>query len=226
MNNGRIRPQLSLVQGSLLDGTTTHVQIATDAKGAFSDAFKLDSAKPGNNSAPLAYGGGADAQRPRDIRGSLKVINNVLLEHAPMLTVFKSSMQPHLRRGLLTSVDMEKNATLADRLKDAMGKDISASDLARACGVSAAAVSKWLDGTTQKLSAENYANAARALGVRDEWLRTGRLPREREGGTAERDMDRVVDILEGLQGPLAALAAAIDQLTKGRSESPRKRHRP
>lgn len=224
MNSGRNRTQLSLVYGSL--GAAAHVQIATDAKSAFSDAFKLDSTKPGDNTAPLAYRGGADAQRPGDIRGSLKVINNVLLEHAPMLTAFKSLMQPHLSKGLLTSVDMEKNATLAARLKDAMGEDISASDLARACGVSAAAVSKWLDGTTQKLSAENYANAARALGVRDEWLRTGRLPREREGGTTERDMDRVVDILEGLQGPLAALATAIDQLTKGRSEAPRKRHRP
>lgn len=221
-----IQARLSLVRGGLLDRTPANVEVITDAKSAFSDAFKLNSAKPGDDAAPFADRGGTDIQRPRDIRGSLKVINNVLLEHSPMLTAFKSIMQPHLNGGRLTSVHMDKHATLADRLKDAMGEEISASDMARACGVSPAAVSKWLDGTTKKLSAENYASASRALGVRDEWLRTGRLPREREGGTTERDMDRVMDLLEGLQGPLAQLAGAIQQLTKDRSEATRKRHRP
>jgi hypothetical protein len=218
--------RLLLIHGGLLDRSTANVEVITDAKSSFSDAFKFDSAKPRHNAAPLANRGGADLQRPRDIRGSLKVINNVLLEHGPSLTAFNYIVQPHLKGSPLTSVHMDKYATLADRLKDAMGQDISASDLSRACDVSPAAVSKWLDGTTKKLSAENYASAARALGVRDEWLRTGRLPREREGGNTERDMDRVMDLLEGLQGPLAQLAGAIQQLTKDRSEATRKRHRP
>ena len=142
-----------------------------------------------------------------------------------MLTAFKSRMQPHLKAEGLTSVDMDKHATLADRLKDAMGDEISASELARACGVSPAAVSKWLDGTTKKLSADNYASAARALGVREEWLRTGRLPRDREHVEEDRQVDRVIDLLSGLQGPLAELASAIDQLSKTRQEPTKKRQR-
>lgn len=152
------------------------------------------------------------------------MINNVLFEHGPSLTALKSRTQPQFKRHALTSVDMEKFATLAERLDDAMkAVDVSGSDLARACGVSPAAVSKWLDGTTKKLSADNYASAARALGVREEWLRTGRLPRDREHAEEDRQVDHVIGLLEELQGPLAALAVAIEKLSKSRPEAVRKR---
>jgi transcriptional regulator with XRE-family HTH domain len=108
---------------------------------------------------------------------------------------------------------MDKLATIAERLSAAM-KDggVSPSDLARACDVTPAAVFKWQHGG--KMSADNSAAAARALGVREEWLRTGRLPRERANGVQEEGLDEVVDILQGLREPLAALAAAIDKLSK------------
>jgi transcriptional regulator with XRE-family HTH domain len=117
--------------------------------------------------------------------------------------------------------------TLADRLKDAMrarteetGTEITASDIARACDVSPAAVSKWLDGQTKQLKANNYRDAARALGVREEWLRDGKLPRERDAnGDADAKMDRVLDLLENLSGPLAALAMAIEEIRHTRPET-------
>jgi transcriptional regulator with XRE-family HTH domain len=118
---------------------------------------------------------------------------------------------------------MDKLATLAERLTDAMGEDVSASDLARACNVSPAAVSKWLDGRTKDLKADTLAAAARALGVRDDWLRTGRLPRERTGAQEDRQVDQVISILEDLRAPLAALATAIDALTKVREPAKKPR---
>lgn len=199
------------------------VHLISNTKSASSEALDFSSAEPRNNDAPLADGSWTDVQRPRDIRGVLKVIDNVLFQHVPMLTVFKSRMQPHLSGGSLTSVDMEKFSTLNERLTDAMGTEVNASELARACGVSPAAVSKWLDGTTKKLSADNYASAARALGVREEWLRTGRLPRERTNAEEERQADKIIGILEGLREPLAALSKAIEQLSATQPDKKRRK---
>jgi transcriptional regulator with XRE-family HTH domain len=206
------------------DRLPTEIHFLSNAKSSARETLNLFSAELRNDRAPLADGSGTDTQRPRDIRGALKVINNVLFEHGPSLTGLKLQTQPQLKSRALTSVDMEKFATLAERLTDAMSvAETSGSDLARACGVSAAAVSKWLDGTTKKLSADNYASAARALGVREEWLRTGRLPRDREHAEEERQVDQVVELLQELQGPLAALTAAIEKLSKSRPRTGKKR---
>lgn len=96
-------------------------------------------------------------------------------------------------------------------MKDA---GVSQSELARECGVTPAAVHKWMGGST--LKADNLAAASRALGVREEWLRTGKLPREREHAEAEQGLDQVIELLEDLKGPLAALAAAIEKIGKSR----------
>lgn len=207
------------------DGTATNVEIRTDAKGTASDALYLLSTELRNDVAPFAHCGRTDAQRPRDIRSVLKVINNVLFEHKPSVTVVQSQMQPQYKTAVLTSVHMEKLTTLAERLQDAMGEEISASDLARACDVSPAAVSKWLDGRTKALKADTLASAARALGVREEWLRTGKLPRERQNADEDRQVDRVISLLEDIRDPLAALANAIEALSKARPASARKRER-
>jgi transcriptional regulator with XRE-family HTH domain len=214
--------------GNIIDSsevrTSSNVELIANPKSAFSDAFKLSGGEVRNDCFPLPDCGGANTQRPRDIRGSLKVINNVLLEHDPPFTTVKRTLQPQCKPNALTSVAMDKLPLIADRLNDAMAEiKISPSQLARACGVSPAAVFKWQTGG--KLSADNLAAAARALGVREEWLRTGKLPREREHGSQEQDLDRIMGLLEGLQGPLAALATAIDQLTKARPEASKKRHR-
>jgi transcriptional regulator with XRE-family HTH domain len=117
---------------------------------------------------------------------------------------------------------MDKLSTIGERLTDAMKQaKVSASDLARACGVSATAVHKWTRGG--KLSADNLPAASRALGVCEDWLRTGKLPRERQHAEEERDVDQIIGILEGLREPLGALAAAIDKLGKVRPSATRKR---
>jgi transcriptional regulator with XRE-family HTH domain len=213
-----------MVTQSSSRGTSALVEIVTDAKNAFSDAFNFTSTEVRNDGSPLPDGGRSQPERPRDIRGCLKVIDNVLFEHNRPFTTVKDRLQPQCKRDGLTSVAMDKLPTIAERLTDSMKvRGVSGSELSRACGVTPAAVHKWQNGG--KLSADNLAAASRALGVREEWLRTGRLPRERENGAQEDGVDRVMDLLEGLREPLAALAIAIDQLSKARPEASKKRHR-
>jgi len=201
----------------------THVKLVLNPKGATSDPLELVGRELGNDRPPLADSSGTDIKRPRDIRGALKVINNVLLEHNATFTTVKSAPQPRCQSKELTLVDMEKQlSTTAERLDAAMkATRVSQSELARECGVSPAAVHKWLNGS--KLNADNLAAAGRALGVREEWLRTGKLPRERENAHVEQGLDEVIDLLEDLKGPLAALTAAIERIGKSRPEAGRKR---
>jgi transcriptional regulator with XRE-family HTH domain len=221
-----VRKHLSLLVRRQTDRSAPAVQLPLDSQGAFSDAFDFLSTEVRNDLPPFRDGGRTESERPRDIRGSLKVLNNVLFEHSHPFTTVETSLQPQLRRGGLTSVAMDKRlTTLADRLRDAMGDEISGSDLARACGVSPAAVSKWLDGQTKELKAANYVDAARALGVREEWLRTGKVPRERDADGDDRQLEHVMDLLEDLRSPLAALAAALEQISKARPENGRKRRK-
>ena len=207
------------------DRPSTNVEVIANAERSAGDTLNFLGAELRNDDAPLADSSRTDAQRPRDIRGVLKVIDNVLFEHKPSVTAVQMRMQPQSKTVVLTSVHMEKLVTLAERLVDAMGQEVSASDLARACNVSPAAVSKWLDGRTKALKADTLASAARALGVREEWLRTGKLPRDRQDAEEDRQVDRVITILEELRDPLAALAAAIDQLSSARPATARKRQR-
>jgi transcriptional regulator with XRE-family HTH domain len=207
------------------DRSTPHIKLVFDAKRATREPFDLLGTESRNNGPPFAHGGRTDLQRPRDIRGSLEVIENVLLEHGPSLTLVHSVMQPQSNARVLTSVHMDKLATQSERLEDAMNDNgTSASDLARACDVSPTAVGKWLKGG--KLSADNLAAAARALGVREEWLRTGRIPRERQHAVEEREVDRVLDLLAQIQGPLIALTAAMNQLLAAREAAGKKRSAP
>lgn len=245
MATGRMARLLLIHDRGRLNGTAPHVvETAIDPKRAFCDAFKLNSAEPRNDLAPLPDGGvadlqnsrdvgedgvrvdlrGGDSERPRDIRGELKVIENVLFQHDPSVTLVTSRMQPEFQRGPVTSVPMDKLPTIAERLEDAMrAADVNANQLAQEVGVSHVSVGKWLRGG--KLSADNLAAVARAVGVSETWLRTGKLPRERGSGQQEESLDRVMDLLEGLAGPLAALATAIDQLRKTRPEGGRKGRR-
>lgn len=201
---------------ALSDRTSTHIHVLPNLEGAARDALNLCGTEVRNDSAPLPDGGRTDAQRPRDIRGVLKVINNVLFQHGTSFTTVKSRSQPKLPPQGLTSVAMDKLATIAERLEDAMKEaKVNGAQLASACDVSSTAVHKWLNGG--KLSADNSACAARALGVREEWLRTGRLPRERDAADIdERQTEKVMELLENLRAPLAALSQAIEALSKAR----------
>jgi transcriptional regulator with XRE-family HTH domain len=200
----------------------TYIQLVSNSESPTRDSLNLFSTELGDHQSPLADSGGTDLQRPRDIRGALIVINNGLLKHRPSLTAVHMQVQPQFTTRVLTSVHMDTLSTLEGRLRNAMAKaGTSASDLARECDVSPVAVGKWLKGG--KMKADSLAKASRALGVRDEWLRTGKLPMEREHGHEERQFDQVIDLLQQLRGPLAALSAAIDQLTPS-TATERKKH--
>lgn len=203
--------------------TAAHIQLVSNTQSAASEPLDFSSAEVRNDGTPFPDCGRTNLERPRDIRGALKVIDNVLFEHNRSFTIVKTALQPRCQPKTLTLVDMDKHATIADRLKEAMkdADDTSASDLARACNVSPAAVHKWLNGG--KMSADTSAAAARALGVREEWLRTGKLPRERVNGHQEEALDEVISLLDDLKGPLAALAAAIEKIGRSRPELTRKR---
>jgi transcriptional regulator with XRE-family HTH domain len=208
------------------DGSATNVQLGSDLESAPGDSLNLFGAEFWNDRAPLGHSRRTDSKRARNVRRRFEVIDGGLLQHEADLTTVKSHPQPQCCIPLLTSVHMEMPpSTLADRLTDAMRvAGLSASDLARKCKVSPAAVTKWLDGRTKRLSADNIASAAKALGVFEAWLRTGKGPRQGEHADDERASERVMELLDEIRQPLAQLVAAIDKLSAVQARSlPRKR---
>lgn len=203
-----------------------YVKLVDDLQATGVEALKLLSAELRNDGTPLTDGGGTNAQRPRDVRSELVLIQNSLFEHSRHSTTVDLLMQPQFITSVLTSVYMD--TTLAERLDKALQtKGANASDLADACDVSPAAVSKWLGKTepvTKTLTAANYVKAAKFLDVREEWLRTGKGPKDLAAADQEeRQADRVLEMLENLRGPLAALITAIDGVVKARSEEPQRK---
>lgn len=100
-----------------------------------------------------------------------------------MLTTVASNMQPQFAYTSLTLVDMGK---LKTRLEEAMGKDITRSDLAQAIkayggSISRTAMSKWLDGSTEDMKAVHAFAVAERCNVSAEWLATGKGNKERAG---------------------------------------------
>jgi transcriptional regulator with XRE-family HTH domain len=67
---------------------------------------------------------------------------------------------------------------LRDRIKEAIeGSGKSRADIARACGVTNAAVTHWLDGETKSLKAEKALALEQATGYRALWIANGKGPR-------------------------------------------------
>lgn len=88
-----------------------------------------------------------------------------------ILTTLKNKAQPCSHQLALTSLPME---TLQERIKAAMAAGAkSQTALAKACGISDAAVSKWIAGDTVELRAPHVFAVARACKVDAEWLATG-----------------------------------------------------
>lgn len=201
------------------DGTTAHIQLISNLESPAGNALDLKRGELGNDRTPLTDSGGGDAERPRDIRGLLKVIKNFAFEHAPPFTTLKCDMQAHANVAGLTLLNMENLPDLASRLRVSI-KDagISNVDLATECGVTPAAITRWLSGEIKKLKADNYAAAARALGVREEWLRTGKLPRERDAQDLQ--VERAMAAFRRMREPLEELLQVVrdmdSQEKKGR----------
>ena len=69
---------------------------------------------------------------------------------------------------------MVKSSTYSDRHRLALSeRRMSPSALAAALGISAAAISKVLLGSSKTLSVENHIRASRVLGISPEWLVEG-----------------------------------------------------
>lgn len=67
-------------------------------------------------------------------------------------------------------------STLSERLESALKArpELSKAGLARACGISKPSVSNWFSGKTMSLDGGNLLKAAAYLGVKAEWLATGK----------------------------------------------------
>jgi len=201
-----------------------YIQVVPDLHRPAGHPLDLEGAEPGNYRTPFTNRSGSDFDRPRDIRGRLKVLQNITFEHGPSLTTVQNQLQPKSNSSPLTSVSMTAPETQAQRLQDAMQSfdpPLTNSQLARMCGVSPAAVTKWVAGG--RMNADNLARAARALGVRDEWLRTGQGRQERD--STDTQVDQVLSLLAEMREPLAALTAAIDALANAQPTPGRRRQR-
>lgn len=79
--------------------------------------------------------------------------------------------------------------TLADRLTTAIAAaGISKAELARRVGISAPSVNGWFTGKAKFLRGENLLAAAKALGVDEDWLATGRGQMAREGAAGQHSL--------------------------------------
>lgn len=84
---------------------------------------------------------------------------------------------PYNKARSMSDVTLEQirgATTLSARLKLALAaKGMSPASLAKAIQVKRQTVYYWVDGTTRNIDSGNLARAARALGVRPEWLQHG-----------------------------------------------------
>lgn len=95
-------------------------------------------------------------------------------------------------------------STLADRIKMALAfRRMSQADLAREIDIAQPSVNNWATGETKSLRAEVAVKAAKALGVRVEWLVFGSGPMLDESGGIE----HVPSISAALPVVLDAIAA-------------------
>lgn len=102
------------------------------------------------------------------------VVEGSFCSHAPMLTRVHHGTQPQFTHSGLTYVHM---GTLLSRLKDSCGKrQMNKAAIAKACGVSRTAVTKWFKGGDIK--AKHIFRIADLCGVRPRWLALGEGPRE------------------------------------------------
>jgi transcriptional regulator with XRE-family HTH domain len=95
---------------------------------------------------------------------------------------------------------------LSERLREALeASGMNQRELAAACGVKPPSVNGWLSGKSKFLRGENLLLAAKALNVSDQWLATGKLPKERQAASESHsqsvrfDPEIVRDVARALQ---------------------------
>lgn len=84
--------------------------------------------------------------------------------------------------------------TLSERLREAMtDAGMNQRELATACGVKPPSVNGWLSGKAKFLRGENLLRAASALNVSDQWLATGKLPKDRKAAPEQHSQPMRLD---------------------------------
>ena len=98
--------------------------------------------------------------------------------------------------------------TLRERLALALTKKRGGSQagLARACGIKQPSVAAWMNGRTKQLKANSLLRAAAYLGVRTEWLDSGRGPMYEDSADARSQAEEPAASWESW--PFARLTAA------------------
>jgi transcriptional regulator with XRE-family HTH domain len=141
----------------------------------------------GDQRTPLGNRGPTDSEFPRHLGAGPEMIDNGLREHIAMVTIVHHKKQPQLTELLLTYVHM---STLQERLLECMGDKWTQADLARECGISRTAVTKWLKDTKQ-IEAQHIFTLARLFRVDPEWLATGKGRKERGAAQIRADLQEI-----------------------------------
>jgi hypothetical protein len=109
-------------------------------------------------------------------------------------------------------------STLQSRLTEAMGER-NAMDLSHAIGISHVAVRKWLTGQTKAMKQETCLRAAKYLGVRSDWLGTGRGPKLPDAeGQADMMVDRLLDAFAVAANAFAELSKIVTDMQAERAK--------
>lgn len=100
---------------------------------------------------------------------------------------------------------------------------VTNAQIATACHISAAAVSKWFSGASKKIKTEHVFIVARLYNVDPEWLALGRGKPDRKSGTASNEFeDKHIDLLrmyKRLPGDIRdPIRAVIQTLAAAHSE--------
>lgn len=137
------------------------------------DGRRLDPANPGR--------GGGPAQLSDDVNGELASGG---LVHSPNIRPTEYALSI-VRPNSLRPTLLGRMNTLQDRFQHAMKgpPKVSQAALARACKVSPPTVHAWVKGDAETLKGENLMNAAKRLGVRPEWLASGKGPMRSQSGS-------------------------------------------
>lgn len=204
------------------EGPAANVEAPTQFEPAPTQALQLQRRVVGHDLAPSTNGGRGNVQRSRDVGGALEMRENIRFQHRrATLTRVGNVYQLQLTareaktdNGVLTLVN-DMSSTIKERLLEAMGDKFTAADLAQACNVSKVAVHKWLTGQTKTLRAQTLAAAAKLLGVRAEWLRTGKGPKSLdEVEAANARVDRLEQAFLRLLEPLSDAVKLLEEIRK------------
>ena len=136
-----------------------------------------------------------NTQGPRERRLGAEIQNGFLLAHGNSKTCLTKPVKHDYAR-MPYGKGMGENS-INERIRGRLADlDMQQVELARRVGVSKAAVSHWLDGTTKFIRPEHLVSIADALGLELRWLITGRGPRLAKDGSPMDFDNNDMDLLQ------------------------------